>query len=39
MRLSVFSDEGALVDPDLSALERNTWRNLEFTRACLSHAR
>ena len=39
MKLSVFTDEVCRDDPDLSALESNTWRNLEFTRACLSHAR
>lgn len=36
--LNISPDEFALADPDLSALEHNTWRNLEFTRACLSHA-
>jgi sugar phosphate isomerase/epimerase len=36
--LNISPDEFALADPDLSALEANTWRNLEFARACLSHA-
>ncbi|MBI2502130.1 MAG: hypothetical protein HYW07_02720 [Candidatus Latescibacteria bacterium] len=37
--LNISPDEFALADPDLSALEGNTWRNLEFVRTCLSHAR
>lgn len=36
--LNISPDEFALADPDLSALEGNTWRNLEFTRACLTDA-
>ncbi len=36
--LNISPDEFALADPDLSALERNTWRNLEFVSACLSDA-
>lgn len=36
--LNISPDEFALADPDLSALEDNSRRNLEFTRACLSHA-
>jgi sugar phosphate isomerase/epimerase len=37
--LNISPDEFALADPDLSALESNTWRNLEFARACLSDGR
>ena len=36
---NISPDAFALADPDLSALEANTWRNLEFTKACLTHAR
>ena len=36
--LDISPDAFEVVAADLSALETNTWRNLEFVRTCLPHA-